>query len=109
MNTCELRQKIDERLKNDSMNRILKRKQEGTCREYSKSGVGSTTPRKRFSHDIAEIEKEVKRRMERELRLQQREEEEAAEEAAEAEEELEDGGGGEGGERMVGDNQQVPR
>jgi hypothetical protein len=105
MNTCELRQKIDERLKNDSMNRILKRKQEGTCREYSKSGVGSTTPRKRFSHDIAEIEKEVERRMERELRVQQREEEEAEE----AEEELEDGGGGEGGERMVGDSQQVPR
>lgn len=87
MPTCELRQKIDSSLKMDSLNRILKRKKEGSRREYTKGGIGSTTPRKRFDHNIYEIEKEVENRMKRELLLEERrQEEEGGEEVEEVEE-----------------------
>ena len=78
--TCELRQKIDDELAKDNMQRILKSKRSFT-REYSKGGggVSSTTPRARFSHDITEIEKEIEKRMRRGM-YQEEDEEEVDEE-----------------------------
>jgi hypothetical protein len=61
--TCELRQKIDSELAKDSMNRILANRRSFTRREYTTGGVSSTTPRKKFTHNITEIEKEVERRL----------------------------------------------
>jgi len=64
MNTCELRQKIDLKLSKEAMNRIKAQKSDySSRREYTLKGISSTTPRKRFTHNITEIEKEVARRL----------------------------------------------
>ena len=99
MNTCELRQKIDLKLSKEAMNRIKAQKSDySSRREYTLKGISSTTPRKRFTHDITEIEKEVARRLKigtmRDEDEQEEEEEETNDESAAEEVVIVGSGGG---------------